>query len=264
MTDAAASVGGIKARLSHEGFAVVDLLGAAEVQALRDAYRRHARPSQAGFDSTILDADTGVRASVDQAIRKVFEPRLRAAIEGHRLAVCTFAVKHAGRPDGEVPIHQDWSFVDEARFGSLGVWCPLVDVDLGNGCLQVVKGSHAGAHPPRAACSPFLYPRLVETLRASYLTTLPLRAGQAVLFDNRLFHCSPPNASDVDRIAATAVMVPAAARLRYYHMVDRNEPHRVEVFEVSDGFYLSHHAPGRPKNAHSLGIIDIRDCAIQS
>jgi hypothetical protein len=259
MSTAITSAHDIQAQLAHDGFAVADLLEGVDVHALRDAYLRHARPCRAGFDSTILYSDTELRVAVDRAIRNVLEPRLRALIDGYRIAVCTFALKRAGQPDGAVPMHQDWSFVDESRFKSFGVWCPLVDVDLWNGCLQIVKGSHASPHPPRAACSAFLYPELVEQLRASYLTTLPMRAGQVALFDNRLFHCSPANRSEADRVAATAVILPMTARLRYYHMVDRREPHRVEVFEVPDSFYLSHQAPGRPEHAVSLGIIDIRD-----
>ena len=261
MTYFATSADGFKAQLASDGFAVFDLLGPADVSALRAAQARLAQPDGGGFDSTILSRDVGLRHAVDAAIRAVVVPRLHALLKDHRIAVCTFAIKRAGSADGEVPLHQDWSFVDERQHASLGLWCPLADVDLQNGCLQVVKGSHAADHPPRAACSPFLYPGLVATLRARYLTDLPMRAGQAVLFDNRLFHCSPPNCSDADRIAATAVLLPAQARLRYYHMPDRLAPHEVEVFEVEESFYLSHVAPGRPARATSLGIIDIRDSA---
>ncbi len=261
MTNLTTQPDGIKARLAKDGFAVVDLLDRDDLQALGDAYRASPLPADAGFDSTILGSDVALRVAVDRAVRAVIEPRLRALIDGYRLAVCTFVVKRSGREDGEVPIHQDWSFVDETRHASFGVWCPLVDVDPTNGCLSVVKGSHAAGHPPRAACSSFLYPGLEELLRRRYLTDLPMRAGQAALFDNRLFHCSPPNRGGTDRVAATAIMVPTAARLRYYHMLDRRHPHRVEAFDVADDFYLSHLVPGRPAAAVSLGVLDIRETA---
>jgi ectoine hydroxylase-related dioxygenase (phytanoyl-CoA dioxygenase family) len=137
------------------------------------------------------------------------------------------------------------------------VWCPLVDVDERNGCLQVVKGSHATSHPPRAACTPFAYEHLEPYLREHCLTAVPMKAGQAMLFDQRLFHCSPPNRDSADRVAATAVLAPRDVPLRYYHVIDRREPARLEVFEVEDRFFLTHVAGRRPDEGRSLGVLDI-------
>jgi ectoine hydroxylase-related dioxygenase (phytanoyl-CoA dioxygenase family) len=258
MTYIATSPAEINRRLAEDGFVVVDLLPPQAVDALRTAHDRLAPSVRANFDSTVLSRDLGLRSAVDRAVRAVIIPGIDAWLPGHRIAFCTFALKRAAGDGGTVPMHQDWSFVDETRHVSFGLWCPLTSVDAVNGCLQVVKGSHALPHPPRAACSPFFYPGIEERLRATSLTTVPMRTGQAMLFDNRLFHCSPANRSGIDRLAVTAVLVPQAARLRYYHQVDRQRPHLVEVFEVDDAFYLSHVAPGRPAHATSLGVMDIR------
>ncbi len=252
----------IGAQLSHDGFALVELLECADLLALQDAWHRFSRAEEAGFHSTILSDDIALRVAVDAAIRSVLEPRISALFNGFRLAFCTFAVKRGGRADSAVPLHQDWSFVDESRFISFGLWAPLLDVDPTNGCLEVVRGSHAAPHPPRPACSAFFYPDLVERLRANYLTALPMRACQALLFDNRLFHCSPPNGSARERVAVTAVLVPAEAPLRYYHLPDRRQPYCVEVFEVADAFYLTHRAPGRPAAGNNLGLLDVREAAL--
>jgi ectoine hydroxylase-related dioxygenase (phytanoyl-CoA dioxygenase family) len=242
----------------RDGCAVVDFLAPADVEALRDAYRRLARPHRTGFDSTIMSHETEYREAVDAAVRTRVTPRVASLLNGYRVAFCTFAVKDAGSGESAVPIHQDWSFVDERRFSSIGVWCPLVDVALENGCLQIVKGSHAFPHPPRAACTPFAYPELVPYLERECLEPVPMTAGQAMLFDQRLFHCSPPNRTSAARVAATAVLVPHDAALRYYHVVDSREPSRIEVFEVNDRFYL-HHVPGRrPEGTVSLGVIDLK------
>lgn len=244
--------------LVHDGFTVVDLLDAEDVRSLREGYKALPPGAGTGFDSTILSPDPHYRRSVDDAIRACVTPRLRSLLEGHRVAFCTFAVKSASGADSEVPMHQDWSFVDERRFIALGLWCPLVDVYLENGCMQVVKGSHASPHPPRAACTPFAYPEMVNNLRANYLTPVPMKAGQALLFDNRLFHCSPANQSGAERVAATAVIVPEECKLRYYHQLNREQSGQIEVFEVEDSFYLTHTAPNRPEHAVSLEILDSR------
>jgi ectoine hydroxylase-related dioxygenase (phytanoyl-CoA dioxygenase family) len=245
-------------RVAEEGCALVGLLGADEVASLLEARRALKAPPSGGFDSTILSTDPHYRAEVDRAIRTHISPGVTSLLPGHRIAFCTFAVKSANSRESEVPMHQDWSFVDERRFVSFGLWCPLVDVTLDNGCLQVVKGSHASPHPPRGACTPFAYPQLVEQL-SGHLTSLPMRAGQALVFDNRLFHRSPPNRTAAERVAATAVIVPRECRLRYYHVPEPDRPHRLEVFEVDDSFYLTHVAPGRPAAGERLGFLDLRE-----
>jgi ectoine hydroxylase-related dioxygenase (phytanoyl-CoA dioxygenase family) len=206
----------------------------------------------------MLSGDWRNREAVDAGIRRLIAPRVDALFTGYRIAFCTFAVKDPRSEVSEVPLHQDWSFVDEQRFTSIGLWCPLIDVNVENGCLQMVKGSHAFGHPPRAACTPFAYPELVPYLRATSLMPIPMKAGQAMLFDQRLFHASPPNRSLVERVAATAVLVPNESTLRYYHVVDRHKPTCIEVFEVDDQFYLRHVAGHRPEQGISLGVVDLR------
>jgi len=246
-------------RFLRAGCIVVDLLGAAEVDTLKDAYARLARPHRPGFDATILSHDRDYREAVDAAVRAPVEAALAAIVPGYRVTFCTFVVKDPSGDASEVPMHQDWAFVDEQRFRSIGVWCPLVDVGLENGCLQVVKGSHAFPHPPRAACTPFAYRELVPQLKKHFLEAIPMTAGQAMLFDPRLFHCSPPNRTDTVRVAATAVLAPREASLRYHHVIDAREPSRFEVFEVTDRFYLHHIAGRRPETAISLGVVDVAE-----
>lgn len=43
---------------------------------------------------------------------------------------------------GEVGSHQDSTFLYTEPLSCVAFWIPLVDVDLGNGCLQAIPGSH--------------------------------------------------------------------------------------------------------------------------
>lgn len=234
--------------LGREGFAVTELLNVGAVASLLAAAEALAGRLRTGFDSTLLSDDKGLRAEADHLVRSALAGPVAGLLDGVRIAFCSLVAKSPGGGASEVPLHQDWSFVDEARYRSLGLWCPLVDVDTVNGCLQIVPGSHVGGHAPRAAFSPFRYAQIAEQLRGSYLVAMPMRAGQAMLFDNRLIHASPPNRSDRLRVAATAVLVPSEAQLLYYHIADRRDPNRVEVFEVEDSFYLTTDLPQRPND----------------
>jgi len=162
--------------------------------------------------------------------------------------LCSLVAKPPGTASGEVPLHQDWSFVDDRAWRSVNVWCPLDDVDDANGCLRVVPGSHAAARQPRAAGSGFFFAEIEPVLR-QHLRSVPMRAGQAVVFDHCLFHCSPPNGSDELRVAATAALLPQGAPMRYYHGTDSDGG--VDVYEVPDDIHLRHD-PGEPPPGGTL------------
>jgi ectoine hydroxylase-related dioxygenase (phytanoyl-CoA dioxygenase family) len=102
---------------------------------------------------------------------------------------------------------------------------------------------------------PFAFPELVPLLRAKYLTDVPLRAGQALLFNQRLFHCSGPNLSNTDRVAATAVLVPRDSTLRYYHTNSDESGGGIEVFEVDPTFYTRHSIGSRPRTGKLIATL---------
>lgn len=246
-----------QANFLQTGAVVVDGFADRWLDSLRDCYSRlQAKKSSAvGFHSTILSRDLAHRSQVHYQLQALLQPLLSSYLSSYRPILCTFSTKSAQSPSSEVPIHQDWSFVDESKFTSVGFWCPLTDVDLDNGCLQIVKGSHRSATLLRAACTPFLYPQLIPLLQTQYLTPMPMKAGQAIFFDNRLFHCSPTNRSRFDRVAATAVLIPADSQLMYYHAPDPNQPQTIERFAVDDDFYMSHIPGTRPELSERVKLV---------
>jgi len=248
----------LQAAFEADGFAVVTLLDQGEADALAEAYAATIEPPKRGFQATLLTADAERRAAVDRTVRSVVAAPLKRLLPGFRLCFCTFVAKAARSATSSVPLHQDWSFVDESRHTSIGLWCPLVDVTADNGCLQVVAGSHKLPSAPRGVSTPFAYPELLPALRRGLLRALPLHAGQAVLLHPRLFHGSPPNRSASVRVVAGGVLIPQSARLRYYHVSDPARPYVLDAFEVDDGFYLRHTPGHRPEAATHLGTIEAR------
>jgi ectoine hydroxylase-related dioxygenase (phytanoyl-CoA dioxygenase family) len=142
---------------------------------------------------------------------------------------------------GDVPLHQDLTFVDESRYESFGLWCPLVDTDAVNGCLQVIAGSHLAAGEPRASGLSHPYRRA----EAPKVTTVPMRAGDVMVFSQKLFHGSPPNRGSGKRIAFGALLVPREAQL-YCYYVDDTSPAKMEVFAVDDAFFTRYPYGTRP------------------
>jgi ectoine hydroxylase-related dioxygenase (phytanoyl-CoA dioxygenase family) len=103
------------------------------------------------------------------------------------------------------PLHQDPSLMDEERWTPLTFWIPLVDVDVVNGCMYGVPGSHLLQSGPRPSFASFPHPDLQDELRR-YLRPIPMRAGQLLIFHSALIHASPDNQSGSLRVATAGVL----------------------------------------------------------
>jgi non-heme Fe2+,alpha-ketoglutarate-dependent halogenase len=120
-------------------------------------------------------------------------------------------LKPPGAP--EVTWHQASTFLSEAgsrptlfppdrdRLFECSIWLALDDVDLENGCLQLVRGSHrrintvrlGGRGSGRFAAVRFA---IEADITPDRVVTMAMRAGQFVIFTERTIHGSPPNNSD--------------------------------------------------------------------
>lgn len=103
---------------------------------------------------------------------------------------------------GAVPWHQDKSYWPDANANPvITVWIPFVDANLENGCLHLIPRTHTrrvlkyGAESYSGTGYTEVYSGLIEKRRAQILP-LPVRAGTAILFNDRLVHSSTPNNSD--------------------------------------------------------------------
>jgi len=228
----------------RQGYVVIDFLDAREVENLLSLHRTHRNHLQGNFDASLMVADLEYRATVHREVESVFRGKINKLLTAIRPCACGFVVKKAMSPDSELQFHQDMSFVDERSQVSLGIWCPLVDVSQRNGCLRVVSGSHRLNSKPRAQVTPRPYKELFSSLDAKFITEVPMRAGQAFVQYQQLFHGSASNVSSSERVAAYAVLVPKNAKLRFYYQDVINKPDKLEVFEVNDRFYLTY-VPGR-------------------
>lgn len=247
-------------QFDQDGYLVMDFLSASEVGQLHRLHRRFENRLTGPFDASIMSRDLIYRQIIDEDIKQVFAAKLNSTLKDYRLCSSGYAVKKASNATSELPIHQDWSFVDETRFESLGIWCPLTDVGKRNGCLRVVRGSHRLNTKPRGMTTPTAYRELFSSIDDAYFTYLEMRAGQALLFSQRLFHGSQSNLKDQDRVAAYGILIPAESVLWFHFQDLENNPEKLEVFQVEDSF-LTKYFPGASLDdeslgARSLGLID--------
>jgi thioesterase domain-containing protein/ectoine hydroxylase-related dioxygenase (phytanoyl-CoA dioxygenase family)/glycosyltransferase involved in cell wall biosynthesis len=257
--------GQIYLEIETKGYAVIDFLDQSEVLNLLDFYKKQSLPedlAESELAFSINSSDASYRKFVTHEIQKIFTSKLTSLTPNHRVAFCTFGRKKPNASHSGMPLHQDPSVVDESLLKSFGLWCPLVDVNEKNGCLQVVPKSHLLNSKKRPLFVFDGFPYSKETLsiiQQQYLTAVPMKAGQALIYDRRLLHGSPPNLTNFERVAAIGILVPKDDPIHFCYRGSQT-PSKIEVFEVDDEFYNQYvvdHAGGqRPEGGRSLGVFD--------
>lgn len=234
-------------RYCQDGYAVVPLLDDAAVRAVTEAARPLLRTVEDTFAATLYTDDVAYRRAVDTTLRPLFDAPLAAVLADQRCFVANLLAKPSG-PGTDLGVHQDWTFVDEARQTSATVWCPLVDVDEGNGTLVVFRGSHLLARSWRGSPRlPTPFDGLEERIWADHGTAVEAKAGHAVVYDHRTVHWSGPNRSDDLRLTVGLGVAPAGVPLIHLHAAADGS---VTRYEVPDDF-LDDLSFGSPPPRHA-------------
>jgi ectoine hydroxylase-related dioxygenase (phytanoyl-CoA dioxygenase family) len=213
----------------ENGFVKLPALTDDEVKVLLDFYQSVAFKDEAGFGFHISmdQKDKGLVRHILDKLMEVALPRIQGHLQNAKPYVGSFVIKEVN-PKSVVPVHQDWSFVeDEEKHCSITCWIPLVDVNIDNGALGVIKGSHRYFKNFRPSPSPQVPSPISEHMFAifPYLQLIDMKAGEVLFFDNRTFHGSPPNTTDKPRIAFGIGITNADAKLVHYYLKpdDKND-----------------------------------------
>jgi ectoine hydroxylase-related dioxygenase (phytanoyl-CoA dioxygenase family) len=252
------------------GFVVIDLIDGGQVEALRAFYGglRNAATPEHGFQVSLDNESPEFVRTVSERLIETVRSSVDRHFQDHRIFTASFVTKDKN-PLGVVPPHQDWTFVDETRYWSATIWCPLVDVTVENGALGLVKGSHRLYDHVRPSPSPQYAPPFKDQLFAifPYLTIVPLRAGQAIVFNNQTLHASPPNATAQMRIAFGIGITHREASLRHYYMLPEQSTPLMEGYEVDLDFFFSYNNARlaalyeqgqKPRGLNSIGTFAVR------
>jgi ectoine hydroxylase-related dioxygenase (phytanoyl-CoA dioxygenase family) len=224
----------LQERFDGDGYVVLPLLGAEQVAALRALYDRTvaAQPKRDLYESSRWN-DLEKNAVINLAIRDVLEAPVARLVGECDFFGGTFMVKVA-EGSTVLALHQDWSVVDEDRHWTAFIWCPLQDVGPANGGLFLLPGSHRWFANYRSGSMPSL--RIVPQGRVKErVRDIPLRAGECIVYSDRLFHGSYANTTAQERIVITARVNERGSQLVYYH---RMEDGTVALVKASPEFYL--------------------------
>ena len=226
----------------RQGYIVVRLLSATDAAALLcriEELRKTvvAGPGCAdGLDQSFCTPDADYRRRADEIVSEALREPLLSMIAGYRLAACGVMIK---RPHaGEMDVHRDRTVHVEPDLPPVNAWCPLVDVDDSYGNLAMLPGSHKLPNIETKGVKRFYaaYDSALKRLSVS----VPLSAGEAILFDNRLLHWSRPNRHDEHRPVLRAMAVPAESRIVFYKLDAENGGKRFEIVDAEAEGAVTH------------------------
>lgn len=232
-------------RFRRRGWVVVSLWGPEVAEHL---VRLHTHSDVGGSDGYYVSMGSSAipdRATVDAEVRGTLAPAVRALLDGFEDFVGTLVVK---QPTGDslVDPHQDGTCHDDSSTPGVVAWVPLTPMDNDAGYLRVLSGSQR-CFPGVLSTPPTRppYHQCREELLEDVLKPVEVGPGQALLFDSRLLHGSPPNRSGQLRLAGYLRLKPAGTPLQHYFYDEDDE--RVLGYEVQPDFFVTHRWGQRPE-----------------
>jgi len=223
----------LEAAFRRDGFVVVDFAPPEVISELLDAYERFDSGITSGYYPSLMSPDEDYKDKTHFKVVEELWPIFDSYIDGYEPMLGVFMVKHPG-PDTEVAPHQDWIVADESERPTMNVWMPLTPVDERTGQMRVLPGSHRWLEGLRGSPTfPTQWEAEYERVRDELMVTVPLEVGQAMIYDIRLLHGTPPNLSEHTRVVTSLYAVPQGIPSVHYH---RDEDGTVRGYTVPRNF----------------------------
>lgn len=175
--------------------------------------------------------------------QEIFEQNFSLLFNNYRLLFSNLMIKHP-HTEGHLPMHADWSYVDEDKFRAISIWLPTIDTNEKNGILGVIPQSHLLAEEMRGPEIISTYRKFDSLIQKNNGIVLPITCHQALIYDLRLQHFSFPNYTEETRIAINIVIVPKEASI--HHFI-RKEDKIYRYDNLDADFYLDYNAHQIPE-----------------
>lgn len=236
--------------LLENGYVVVSFLSEEQVQDLKNFFYENHPNEIPGFYATAHVPDIAFRKKMNEKIKSVFAHAIEKYFVNCTPLGGSFVVKSKAQEERLHP-HQDWNIVDETQYRSFNIWVPLVDLTEENGAIRVLPQSHLWGLNYRGPNIPESRPKKIETIWND-METLFMKAGEALIYDHRLYHASYPNQTDELRLATVFGIKPAEAEMYYYF----GEKEKIGVYKSSVAFFMEGNIQQGPEVLERVGVIN--------
>lgn len=223
-----------EAQFERDGYVLVEGFGADAVEEAAAVFSETTGPVRSGFHNSLRLDVTDERTRIAAFVTRRFREPIERILHGVRPLTGAFLSKGSDG-DSMVSPHQDWSLVDERIYRSFNIWMPLCETTAQNGALGIVRRSHRLPYTIRGTNVPS-GTELRADLLLPYVTAVPMRAGDALIYEHRMIHASSSNRSGVARTAMSVSVISHEAPALHY-VGDLSAPGTVRELEVDDGFF---------------------------
>lgn len=245
----------INEQLIRDGYVISPFADEKMLAELRALYASIEHLPSRGTHVTMFNPSYEYRKTVDQGIKQLAGKMAEQLMDGYRVLYTNFMVKEPGI-EGDFPVHQDWTYVDESKNRSYAFWIPLQDVDENNGALYMVKGSqrlHTALRGPYVH-EPFR--NLSQIIKDEYSEAVRLRAGEALIWDHRVIHFSQPNTTERPRVVFTLIMVPKNAQVIHCYGIPESYGTIINKMQVDTDFFMKYTIGSNPDFVPLLETIE--------
>jgi hypothetical protein len=227
--------------LLKDGYTIFPFLNTETVEKLTNYYTTFQNEEPSHFYSSTHSINTDFRKQVNEFIKSIISPFVSIYFDNYRLLGGAFVVKPANGK-GLLPPHQDWNLVDETKARSYNIWIPLTDVTFDNGAVCVLKGSHLSLPTYRGPGIPSVF-KNIEPLVWENLEVLPMKSGQALLYDHALLHASPVNKTDKIRLGIVCGIIKKDSEMQLYF----NKENCIEAYQIDEIFFMDKNPQNGPE-----------------
>lgn len=245
----------LQLQIEEQGYAIVDFIDKEGIAGLQKESAAMLQDMiSKGFDSVQefhsagRNEDTNVRNTSTQIIRKYLTPGVEKYFLTDKIDFIS-GVHQIKPPTSKSKLnpHQDSSHVEEDKFLSVYVWCPVDDTNLQNGPLHILPGSHKLGNAHRSLNVPWEFNTIPHYLiMYRFMKPLIVKAGQAVIFHSAMIHSSSPNKTDKYRLAVNTFIKPKASPYCHFYTDAQTPKGMVDVFYVTPEFFYTERITERP------------------
>lgn len=187
------------------------------------------------YHVTQLSENESYKNKIDNLLKPFFEQIANTILPSYKVLLTNLIIKPPF--SGEVPLHQNWTFVDESKYRSYTIWLPLAETNSINGTLEFIIGSHNLFYDEkRGHNTPYFFLKEEARLK-KYLKKVTVLKGEVLIFDDAILHYSAQNNSPLDRIAVQAIIVPKEVELLHYNYKKTFFSAQLQEYYINRDFY---------------------------
>ncbi len=158
-----------------------------------------------GHYTSAVEAAAPIRDDLANRLGAVVNDSLRSGTSGASPYGAGISLKMAY--GARVILHRHTPMLLDPFARHVLTWCSLVDCDQENGCLFIIPRSHSLYRKIDILGEPPFFGGYIDELVEKHAIPVPLRAGEAVYFDNLLLHGSYPNRRPTARPAILSMFL---------------------------------------------------------